>query len=149
MHTCTQRAFTLHISASPSSSYACPDILIKMLTTINIKQIFPKGHNATKQQTELSEVNSNHKKCCIINVTVHFIVVLGNVYSFYIIYGLDSVCVFSLGIQASNRPSHSNARIWSNYRILCLCLLIWVVCYKLTIPYRHFYGVNYFTANGQ
>jgi len=34
-----------------------------------------------------------------------------------------TVCVFSLGIQASNRPSHSNARIWSNYRILSLCLL--------------------------
>jgi len=79
---CMQRAFTLHISACPSSSHACPAILIKMLTTKNIKQIFQKGHNAIKQQTELSEVNSNHTKCCIINVTVHIVVVPGNVYSF-------------------------------------------------------------------
>jgi len=73
---------TLHISASPSSYYACPVILIQMLTTKNIKQIFQKGHNATKQQTELSEANSNHKKCCITNVTAHIFVILGYVYSF-------------------------------------------------------------------
>ena len=82
MHTHTHTAVTLHISASPSSSQVCPVILIKMLTTKNINQIFQKGQNATKQQTELSEVNSNHTKCCNINLTVHIIVVLGNVYSF-------------------------------------------------------------------
>jgi hypothetical protein len=42
MHTHMHRAFTLHISVSPSSSNACPVILIKMLTTKKYQAFIPE-----------------------------------------------------------------------------------------------------------